>query len=113
MIPLRNFSNQYYTGDLNFDKFSYQEGTVTTKGLSNIFWYDLSKHAYGDFMELKQQISDAYKNVANEQVPAELGAIYFNGFKLIKLGTYNILFEYTPPGKNAPSSTAVLPIDWK
>jgi hypothetical protein len=112
LLPLRNFRNQYYSGDLMADTYAMQDGSIETQALSNIFWYDVSYYAYKDYKELRAKMSDAFKNVANERVPSEIRAIYMGGFRPIVAGKYDVLFEYRPPGMSEPTSKAVLPINW-
>ncbi len=113
LIPLKKFRNQYYTGDLNNDVQQMISGTVSTQGLRNIFWYDVSYYAHADFLQLKNDMDKVFKQVNNDLIPAACKAIYFNDFSRILAGSYKMEFIYRPPGMSAPTSKSIIPMEWE
>ena len=112
-IPLQRFRNQYYYGEMHHNAAQFVDGTVSTQPLDNIFWYDVSYHAHADYVELKNQMSEVFRTVANENVPAACRKIYLESYKPIKAGQYALEFRYRLPGAEQASSTMVLPIRWE
>ncbi len=110
LIPLKKFRNQYYKQELKTDVQDLMNGNVSTEALNNYFWYDVSYYSYQDYKELENQMAAV---IRGGYYPPSIKSIHIDTYKPIKLGTYNLEFNYRPPGMSAPTSKSIIQLDWK